>query len=128
VEGNLTSALYTPKEAKVAAVRVMTKEEVEQHITVMDLREGLIDHLAIFVGMRPGEIFGLQRSHVGEDCRQITIEQRLYRGNIDSPKLRHSREFARFCSPKVTHPGGRAKERLARGNAVFWRAPNAIAG
>jgi len=39
--------------------------------------------------------------------------------------------LARICPvllPKVTHPAGRAKERLARGNAVFWRAPNAIAG
>ena len=43
----------------------MNRKEAEQHINALDLRERVIDHLAIFVGMRPGEILGLQRRHVG---------------------------------------------------------------
>ena len=46
----------------------------------------MIAYLAIFAGMRPGEILGLQRKHVKGDCREVEIEQRLYRGDIDDPK------------------------------------------
>ena len=69
----------------------MTGKEVEQYIGALELRESVIAHLAIFVGMRPGEILGLQRLHVSEDCRAVTIAQRLYRGDIDTPKTRSSR-------------------------------------
>jgi hypothetical protein len=36
--------------------------------------------------LRPSEILALQHKHVSEGCRSITIEQRLYRGDIDDPK------------------------------------------
>ena len=91
IERDPTAALFTPREAETEQTRVMTGEEVEQYIGVLDLRERLIAHLAIFVGMRPGEILGLQRRHVSEDCRTVTIAQRLYRGDIDTPKTRSSR-------------------------------------
>ena len=68
----------------------MSSEEVEKHIAALDMRERVIDHRAIFVGMRPGEILGLQRRHVSDDGTQIEIEQRLYRGDIDSPKTHSS--------------------------------------
>jgi integrase len=94
IERDPTSALYTPKEARVAAKRVMTGEEVEQHIAVQDVRERVIAHLAIFVGMRPGEILALQRRHISEDFREVTIEQRLYRADIDVPKTNSSKRTA----------------------------------
>lgn len=84
-------ALYTPKEAVTEPTRVMTGKEVEQYIGALELRERVIVHLAVFVGMRPGEILGLQRQHVEEGCRAVTISQRLYRGDIDTPKTRSSR-------------------------------------
>jgi integrase len=89
VQRDPTLALYTPR-ARVASGRVMSREEVEKHIDALDQRERLIDHLAIFVGMRPGEILGLQGKHVSKDGSEITIEQRLYRGDIDSPKTNSS--------------------------------------
>lgn len=91
VQRDPTAALYTPKEAVVAPTRAMTGKEAEQHINALDLRERVIDHLAIFVGMRPGEILGLQRRHVSKDCLELVIEQRLYRGDIDTPKTTSSR-------------------------------------
>jgi len=51
-----TPALFTPKEAKVGVKRVMNRKEAEQHINALPLRERVIDHLALFAGMRPGEI------------------------------------------------------------------------
>ena len=90
-ERDPTGALFTPKEAKVAAARVMNRKEAQQHINALDLRERVIDHLALFAGMRPGEILALQRRHVAEDCGELVIQQRLYRGDIDDPKTVSSR-------------------------------------
>src|SRR5205085_1287807 len=42
----------------------------------------------------PGEILGLQRRHLTADCRKAVIEQRLYRGDIDTPKTTTSRRTA----------------------------------
>jgi integrase len=44
--------------------------------------------LAMVAGMRPSEIFGLKWQHVKSD--RVEIEQRLYRGKIDSPKTDRS--------------------------------------
>ncbi|MGH7971690.1 MAG: tyrosine-type recombinase/integrase [Limisphaerales bacterium] len=82
--------LYTPRQAETAEKPVMTKEEAEQYINALDMRESVIAHLAIFCGMRPGEMLALQRRHIGTDCRSVSIEQRLYRGDIDTPKTNSS--------------------------------------
>ena len=100
-ERDPTAALYTPKEATVMPTRAMTGKEAEQHINALDLRERVIDHLALFVGMRPGEILGLQRRHVSEDCREVVIDQRLYRGDIDTPKTTSSRRTVAIASETV---------------------------
>jgi integrase len=86
VDRDPTAALFTPKQATVSESRVMNKEEVEQYINALELRERVIASLGIFVGMRPGEILALRRRHVSDDYRAITIEQRVYRGEIDTPK------------------------------------------
>jgi integrase len=91
IDRDPTAALYTPKEAAVEPTRVMTGKEVEQYIDVLEFRERVIVHLAIFTGLRPGEILGLQRQHVSADCQSIIIKQRLYRGDIDTPKTVMSR-------------------------------------
>jgi integrase len=87
LERDPTGSLYTPKEAKVAVTRSMNRKEAEQHINALDLRERVIDH------MRPGEILALQRKHVAEECGEVVIEQRLYRGDIDTPKTTSSRRI-----------------------------------
>jgi integrase len=90
IERDPTAALYTPKEASTAEARVMTGKEVEQLISTLDERERVIAHLAVFGGIRPGEILALQRKHVSKDCGEVVIEQRLYRGDIDTPKTNSS--------------------------------------
>src|SRR5271156_5751210 len=42
VERDPTGALFTPKEAKVAATRAMNRKEAEEHINALDLRERVI--------------------------------------------------------------------------------------
>ena len=60
----------------------------------LDLRERLLSRLAVFAGMRPGEIFGLKWRHIGEG--EANIEQRTYRGKIGTPKSKRSRRVAAF--------------------------------
>jgi len=51
-------------------------------------------HLAIFSGLRPGEILALQRCNVAADGSSVGIEQRVYRGNLDAPKNGKTRVVA----------------------------------
>jgi integrase len=55
----------------------MTWDDVKLLFSTLESRELLVCMLATTAGMRPGEIFGLKWKN---------IEQRLYRGKIDSPK------------------------------------------
>ncbi len=85
---NPATLLFTPRECRRAATRVMTVEEVRQLFSVLDLRERLIARLALLAGMRPGEIFGLKWARMEADYADI--RQRVYRGDIDSPKSARS--------------------------------------
>jgi len=101
-ERDPTGALYTPRQAKTAESRSMNKEEVEHYITALPIRERVIAHLALFVGMRPGEILALQRRHISADGCQLSIAQRVYRGDIDTPKTDSSTRTVAI-PPKTAH-------------------------
>jgi integrase len=61
---NTASQLYTPTSAKKGERRVMTADDAEAVIGAVEFREKVIVQLAIFAGLRPGEILALQRRHV----------------------------------------------------------------
>lgn len=84
--------LFTPRECRRAATLVMTVENVRQMLSVLDVRERLIARLALLAGMRPGEIFGLKWARMEADYADI--RQRVYRGDVDSPKSVRSVRFA----------------------------------
>jgi integrase len=64
----------------------MSVEEVKTALEAVEPREQVLLHMAIFSGIRPGELLGLQRRHVAADGSAVRIEQRVYRGVIDNPK------------------------------------------
>lgn len=84
--------LFTPRECRRAATRVMTVEQVRQMFSVLDVREQVIARLALLAGMRSGEIFGLKWARMEADYADI--RQRVYRGDVDSPKSVRSVRFA----------------------------------
>jgi integrase len=55
---------------------------------VLDLRERLAVKFAVFEGMRPGEILALRWRNLGEES--FTVEARVYRGDLDTPKTKKS--------------------------------------
>ena len=84
VEKHPATVLFTPRECKKPDRQSMTMKEVQDVLKLLDLRERLIVKLAVIAGMRPGEIFGLRRGVFGE-C-SVKIQERIYRGDIDTPK------------------------------------------
>src|SRR4051812_38011690 len=64
----------------------MNASDVEIALNAVELREKVILHLAVFSGLRPGEILAHQRCNVAADGSSIGIEQRVYRGDLDAPK------------------------------------------
>ena len=72
----------------------MNATDVEMALNAVELREKVILHLAIFSGLRPGEILALQRCNVAADGSSVGIEQRVYRGDLDAPKNGKTRVVA----------------------------------
>jgi hypothetical protein len=72
----------------------MSLEEVRLFFSALDLRERVIGGLAIVAGLRPGEIFALTRGRV--ERQYADIQQRVYRGEIGTPKTVKSRRWAAF--------------------------------
>ena len=96
LEGHLERSpaelLFTPRECRRPERRVMSFDEVRLMLSVLDVRANLVAKLAVLAGMRPGEIFALQWRQLEQEY--VNIEQRIYRGEIDTPKTTRSRRRA----------------------------------
>jgi integrase len=92
IERNPAALLFIPKEATRAETRRMNLEEVRRFFAVLELRERAIGGLAVLAGLRPGEIFALTRSRA--EANYASIQQRVYRGEIGTPKTFKSRRSA----------------------------------
>lgn len=93
VSSNPAGALFTPACRESAEKRSMTAEEVRCALSALDLRERLIFRMAVFDGMRPGEILAICLGKISE--RSVLIDKRIYKGNIDTPKGRKGKRTAR---------------------------------
>jgi len=80
--------LFTPKSAARPVRRTMTLEDIAALFRALELRERLIAKFAIVIGMRPGEIFALTWGRIAETYAKV--EQRIYRGLLDTPKTHQS--------------------------------------
>ena len=107
IEKNPARLLVTPKTARTPSKSVMTMEQVQQCFSIPDVRDRLIVKLATLGGMPPGEIFALQWKHLSDDAADV--RQRVYRGDVDTPKTRNSRR-------KVALPEG------VKADIAEWRS------
>src|SRR5262249_59997516 len=85
---NPAEMLFTPRTVSRPSRRILSPAQVQHILSVLGLREQLIVRLALFSGMRPGEILALQWKHVADD--HVEVAQRLYRGKLDRPKNERS--------------------------------------
>jgi integrase len=89
---NPAELLFIPREAKRPQVTSMNFDQVRLFFSVPDVRQKVVGGLAIIAGMRPGEILALRRS--GLEANHAVITQRIYRGQIDTPKTFNSNRWA----------------------------------
>jgi integrase len=93
VLSNPAAELRIPKKCRPGrAMRPLAEEEVMDYLEVFDLRERLIARLAVFEGLRPGEIFAIRWKAVRNDA--IRVERRVYKRIFDTPKNGKTREVA----------------------------------
>ena len=85
---NPAVSLVTPKCKAGRKRRDLTPEEINLIFEVLDLRERLVVKFAVLEGMRPGEILALRWRNLGEES--FTVEARVYRGDLDTPKTKKS--------------------------------------
>jgi integrase len=96
VKRNPAALLFTPRECSKPEHPTMTVDEIKRGSSVLELRERLIWKLALFAGLRPGEIFGLRRTRLSEDTADI--RERIYRGKLDTPKTEKSKRLVALSS------------------------------
>jgi integrase len=96
LSSNPAEMLFTPRTVAAPSRRVLTPEQVQQILQVLPVREQLIVRLALFSGMRPGEIFALQWKHIAED--HVEVVHRIYRGKLDRPKSERSKRTVALSS------------------------------
>lgn len=88
VDRNPAVSLFTPKCKAGRKRRDLSPGDINLMFKVLDLRERLAVKFAVFEGMRPGEILALRWRNLGEES--FTVEARVYRGDLDTPKTKKS--------------------------------------
>ena len=96
LDSNPAEMLFTPPRVSKPSRRILSPEQVQQILSALSLREQLLVRLALFSGMRPGEILALQWKHVHDD--HVQVVHRLYRGIIDRPKSERSNRTVALSS------------------------------
>jgi integrase len=87
---------------RVAERKTPTSDEVTQILEAVDARYRALVAVAAYVGLRFGELAGLQRRHVNPLRQELTVEQQLANGNGE-PRLRPPKTAAGMRT--VTMPG-----------------------
>jgi len=117
---NPATAPFTPACKPQGEKRVLTPAQIRQALGILGPRDRLIFRLAVFEGLRPGEILALQLSSIFED--HVAVEQRVYKGTLDTPKGRKGKRTAR----KVALSPGTATEIAVWRSLLLKTSPDAF--
>ena len=91
VPNNPAAELRIPRKCQPGrTMRPLTEQEVLLYLEVFGPREKLISRMAIYEGMRPGEILALRWKAVRPFA--LVVEERVYKRVFDTPKNGKSRE------------------------------------
>ena len=93
IESNPAAGLFTPPCKESGEKHSMAAVDILLALRELDQRERLIFRLAVFGGMRPGEILAIRLGNVREDS--ILIDKRVYKGDLDTPKGRKGKRTSR---------------------------------
>lgn len=88
---NQAKVLHTPRTCKkTGRLPSLTFEQIHQALGVLDIRERVFCRIAIFSGLRPGEIEALKWGSF--DGKMACVTERIYKGKTDIPKNNKDRE------------------------------------
>ena len=90
---NPSPGLFTPAGRPEEPKRVLSADDIRAALNSFALRERLMFRMAVFAGMRPGEIFAVRLRNIRENT--VHVEQRVYAGKLDTPKGRKGKRTAR---------------------------------
>ena len=93
VSVNPSPGLFTPAARPAQPKRVLSADEIQLALAALAHRERLMFRMAVFAGMRPGEILAVRIGNVRENL--VHVEQRVYAGKLDTPKGRKGKRTAR---------------------------------
>jgi integrase len=96
IDYNPADSLFTPPCKAGAEKLCMSPADILLALSVLELRERLIFRLAVFSGMRPGEIFAVRLGNVRRDS--ILVDRRVYKGDLDTPKGRKGKRTSRIVA------------------------------
>ncbi len=89
IDRNPATSLFTPRDYQKGRKKlVLNPGQISSMLQAIEVREQLISRLAIFEGMRPSEILGLQRLDL--DADSVWVRRRMFKSNIDTPKTDRS--------------------------------------
>ncbi|HOL73797.1 MAG TPA: tyrosine-type recombinase/integrase [Bryobacteraceae bacterium] len=91
VSVNPASGLVQPRCKAGAPKRTLSVDDVRRVELILEPRDRLMFRLAVYEGLRPGEIVGLKLGDIQPDG--LHIQRRVYRGTVDSPKSERSRRI-----------------------------------
>jgi integrase len=114
--------LFTPRMAALPKQPVMTPEQVQQALEVLDLRERTFCRLAIYAGMRPGEIIALKWTDIRDG--HAVVDDRYYKGEQGDPKNRKPRNVA--LSPAVQRDLATWKAFAVAEDALIFPSENLV--
>ncbi|MBI4460059.1 MAG: tyrosine-type recombinase/integrase [Acidobacteria bacterium] len=118
---NPIARVKLPKKWQVYERRILTEEETVRVLARMKDPHLLICELCLATGARISEVTGLQIKHLSVERGWIRIEQRHWRGDIDSPKTERSKRTLTLGSL-----AGRVKawiDSLEKGSQEAWLFP-----
>lgn len=96
---NPATGIELPEKKPVRQKHALTPEQIRKLLQILREPFRSMALLGILTGLRVGEILGLRWCDVDLGSAQIRIEQRCYRGDLDSPKTRSSRRTLPLPKP-----------------------------
>jgi integrase len=75
-----------------------TPEQMTAIVQKASGQEQILYSLLAGTGLRIGEAFGLEVTHLSPDCRTITVEQSCWEGDIQTPKTKNAYRQVDLCT------------------------------
>ena len=88
IDWNPATSLFTPRHQEGSDKAGSGSAQIVLILEALDIPERLISRFAIFEGMRPSEILGLQRHDL--DVDSVWVRRRMFKSNVDTPKNQRS--------------------------------------